>query len=68
MFRVLFAPYTYLYEYQVFAGHLRWGHKKTVVSVPVQNREKEKGAASSPSYDVSSHVPSWKANMTQTRA
>jgi hypothetical protein len=24
----------------------------------VQNREKEKDAASSPSYDVSSHVPS----------
>jgi len=30
--------------------------------VPVQNREKEKDAASSPSYDVSSHVPSCKAS------
>jgi len=27
MFRVLFAPYTYLYEYQVVAGRLWWGHK-----------------------------------------
>jgi hypothetical protein len=33
--------------------------------VPVQNREKEKDAASSPSYDVSSYVPSCKAGWEE---
>jgi len=42
----------------------RWNVDFSLI-VPVQNREKEKDAASSPSYDVSSYVPSCKAGWEE---